>query len=369
MPTPFFLIRVLASVLAAAIAVACRPDSLLAVGPAGDMIELTLKGHRVEGVPLRWSRQQVVLLGRDGRLWKFAPEEASGFRNTSSQFRSYPPSEFRAVLLRELGDGYEVSGTTHYLVAHPEGQHDKWAQRLEDLYRWFVHYFAIRGFELATPPYPLVGVVCRNRDEFARRAATQDSLVPGAVVGYYSPSSNRINLYDTGGKNGAVNWQRNAGVLIHEATHQMAFNTGVHSRYSAPPKWLVEGLATLFEAPGVYDPRGNPRPADRVNQDRLRAFQRGVAPHHRPQMLASLVDSDDLFNVSPPAAYAEAWALTFFLVETQPRKYVDYLKRTAARPPFRAYTAAERTADFAAVFGTDWRMLEAHFLRFMSGVK
>ena len=64
-----------------------------------------------------------------------------------------------------------------------------------------------------------------------------------------------------------------------------------------------------------------------------------------------MVASDELFRINPAAAYAEAWAMSFFLVETEPAKYVEYLKRTAARPPFDAYTAAERTADFTAVFG------------------
>ena len=68
-------------------------------------------------------------------------------------------------------------------------------------------------------------------------------------------------------------------------------------------------------------------------------------------------------------AYAEAWALSFYLTETQPRQYGQYLKRTGSRPPFRQYTAAERTADFTALFGDNWRMLEAQFLRFMAGVK
>ena len=119
----------------------------------------------------------------------------------------------------------------------------------------------------------------------------------------------------------------------------------------------------------MYDSTSNTRPADRVNQDRLKAFRRGVAPHHRPELLAAIVASDELFRTNPGPAYAESWALSFFLVETAPRKYVDYLKRTALRPPFSDYPARERTADFAAVFGADWRMLEARFLRFMEGVR
>ena len=361
------ILRAFACLAAAAIAVAAPPAC--AAGPIEGMIELSLDGQRLEGMPLGWNEAQVHLLGRDGRLWHFAPAAASGFKQTASHFRAYSPSEFRAVLLRELGSGYEVSGTGHYLIAHPRNERDKWAPRFEDLYRSFVHYFSVRGLVPAPPAVPLVGVVCRNRDEFARLAAAEGNAAPNGVLGYYDINSNRINLYDMGDKADGGNWRQNAAVLIHEATHQTAFNTAVHSRYAPPPRWLAEGLAMLFEAPGVYDAHNNTRPADRVNRDRLRAFRQGVAPHHRPELLAALVASDELFRASPGAAYAEAWALSFFLVETAPRKYADYLKRTALRQPFSDYSAAERTADFAAIFGADWRMLEARFLRFMEGVR
>ena len=342
---------------------------MFADDPSGPMIEFRLRGQSVEGTAIYWNNQEVHLLGRDGRLWAFAPTEARDFKRISAHFHGYSPSELRAELLRELGDGYEVSGTGHYIVAHPCNQRDRWAQRFEDLYRAFVHYFAVRGFEPATPPFPLIGVVCGSRADFARHAAAQGNAAPNGVQGFYDLESNRIDLYDMGGKADSTDWQKNAAVLIHEATHQTAFNTGIHSRYCPPPTWVVEGLAMLFEAPGIHDPRNNTRPADRINQDRLKVFQQWVASRHRPELLASIVASDDLFRVNPAAAYAEAWSLSFFLSETEPRKYVRYLKRTAARPPFQEYTAAERTADFTAVFGADWRMLEARFLRFIGSLR
>lgn len=367
MPTPAIAIRVPLFLLAATAALCCRPCPLHAATLADAMIELSLKGRKVEGMPICWTQREVHLLGRDGRLWEFSPDEVRDFKQTSAHFRGYSPSKFRAELLRELGGGYEVSGTGHYLVAHPRGQRDKWAERFEDLYRSFVHYFSVRGFQPPAPLFPLVGVVCRNRDDFARVATEQLGGTPSGALGYYDVQSNRITLYDMGGQ-AAENWKLNAAVLIHEATHQTAFNTGIHSRYCPPPKWVAEGLATLFEAPGVYDSRANTQPADRVNRGRLKAF-RQLAPRHRPALLASIVASDELFGANPAAAYAEAWAMTFFLVETAPRKYVRYLRRTAARPAFEPYTAAERTADFVAVFGADWRMFEARFLRFMEGVR
>ncbi len=110
-------------------------------------------------------------------------------------------------------------------------------------------------------------------------------------------------------------------------------------------------------------------PGARANRSRLAALRSDVAPSHRPEMFADLVATDRLFRVSPSAAYAEAWALTFYLLETQPRRYAEYLARTARRPAFERYTSKQRTADFTAVFGDDWRMLEAHLLRFMDELR
>lgn len=340
-----------------------------AESPVNWMLRLTVQGRQIEGMPLHASAERVYLLGRDGQLWDFAPSEARDYQKTSARFQSYSASEFRATLLRELGDGFEVSGTSHYLVAHAKGQRDEWAQRFEDLYRSFVHYFSVRGFRLSEPATPLIGIVCRNREDF-QRYAIKEGISGGGILGYYSNQTNRIVVYDMGGRAAnAAAWQETAATIIHEATHQTAFNTGIHSRYTFPPTWVAEGLATMFEAPGVYDSRRYSERTDRLNRGRLRDFHERVAPRHRPELLADLVARDNFFRASPSAAYAEAWALTFYLVETQPRKYADYLARTASHPPFVECTPAERTADFTAVFGSDWRMLEAQFLRFVAGLK
>jgi hypothetical protein len=332
--------------------------------PSGWMLEMTLRGERIEGTPLAWSSTDVRLLGRDGRLWQFHPDEPNDFRRSASRFRGYSTSELRATLLRELGGDFEVTGTGHYLVAHRRGERSRWPQRFEDLYRSFVHYFSVRGFPLEEPPCLLLAVVCRNQSEFLDQLR-QEGLpaVPG-VLGYYSLESNRIYLYDQGGPSGG-DWRASASTLIHEATHQTAFNTGIHSRFTPPPLWVAEGLATMFEARGVYDSRSATQRPDRINRGRLRQFEQLVMPNHRPELLAELVADDRLFRSRPAAAYALAWALSFYLVETQPAQYNDYLARTARRPMFAEYTPAERTADFTAVFGSDWPMLEARFLRFM----
>ena len=334
------------------------------------MLELSLHGQRIEGAPIAWNTRQVVLLGRDGRLWQFPPEDAKDYRPTSDRFYGYPPSELRAVLRRELGRQFDVSGTSHYLVAHPAGEQNRWADRFEDLYRRFVRYFSVRGFRLTEPAYPLVGIVFGNRGEFARYAASHGEPAGPDVLGYYSNQSNRIVLYDIGpGAAASGRWQQNAATIIHEATHQAAFNTGIHSRYVRSPLWVVEGLATMLEGVVAADmPSDGPRQS-RVNRGRLGVFRDAVTPQHRPEILADLIASDRIFRTSPGSAYAEAWALTFYLMETQPARYGEYLAKTSRRPAFERYTAKQRTSDFTAVFGDNWTMLEAQLLRFMAELK
>lgn len=333
-------------------------------------VELELQGRSVQGTPLAWSASDVMLLGRDGYLWNFAPGEVKGFRKVSDGFRGYSQADMRAQLAAEFGRGFDISGTGHYLVVHPAGQRDKWAARFEALYRSFVHYFTARGFQPQPPVFPLVAIVFPRQEDFLRYASqTGSQLLPG-TLGYYSPTTNRILLYDvTAGRDVPEDqWQINAETIIHEAAHQSAFNTGVHGRYTMPPRWVVEGLGTMFEAPGVWDSRHFTEQPQRINRYRLQAFQQYLA--RRPKgSLANFVSSDRLFQVNPEAAYAEAWALTFFLVETRPRQYMQYLTVTGSKPAFADYRSAERLQDFIDQFGTDLAVLEAHFLRFTADLK
>ena len=185
------------------------------------------------------------------------------------------------------------------------------------------------------------------------------SAVPSGVLGYYDPASNRITMYDMGGDGNSANWQRNAAVLIHEATHQMAFNTGIHSRYAPTPTWVAEGLATLFEAPGVCDSHNHTQMADRVNRLRLRAFRQVVAPRHRPELLASIVACDELFHADVQTAYAEAWA--FELLSGRDAAAAVRAVSEANRRRGRRFGSTRRRSGrpisppFSAAIGGCWR--------------
>ncbi len=329
-------------------------------------LEATVRGNRILGKPMTWSSQQVTVLARDGHLWDFAPSEATDFRKSANTFRSLSQAEMRAELMREFGRRFEVSGTGHYLVVHPAGARDVWAQRFEDLYRDFMQYFAARGFRPSAPEFPLVAVVFHHQGDFQRFAAKDGVRVSRGVLGYYSPTTNRVLLYDvTAGRQSSQGWQLNAETIIHEATHQTAFNTGVHSRMVQTPRWLAEGLATMFEAPGVYSSRQHRQLTDRINRGRLQQFRKIHAKGPKG-IFKQLVESDDLFATNSAAAYSSAWALSFYLAECEPRKYSQYLTLTHDLPARQAYTRAQRMKDFDKVFGSNHTMLEARVHRFIA---
>lgn len=331
-------------------------------------VRLEVEGRTLEGLLLAASEQRAWLLTRDGQLAQFSPKLAQRYAAVPDGFRALSQAEIRGLLLREFAQGFEVSGVGHYLVVHPAGTRDRWAMRFEELYRSFVHYFAARGWELHPPAFPLIAVVYSRESDFWRYAQNEGFSPTPGVLGYYSPVTNRIVMYDATSL-GGQDWSVNAETIIHEATHQSAFNTGVHSRYGQVPRWVVEGLGTLFEARGVWQSHRWPSQSDRIQRSRLAAWRAWSAARRPPDAVAQLVSSDRLFQDDPTGAYGEAWALTFFLSETMPEKYFAYLQKTARLPRFADYPAPQRLADFVAVFGSDLKMLDARLKRFLDGLK
>jgi hypothetical protein len=358
--TVLFAAGFFATLAAATVAVGGLPSQMT--------MEALVHGQRIEGTPLFFDASKVFLLTRNGTMTEFSPSEAQDYHKISESFSPYPQNMLRGMLEQEFGPNYEVSGTQHFLVVYPKGQR-QWVDRFEDLYRSCVMYFTVRGFHLKAPQFPLVAIVFPTQDDFRHYAAKDSVPTPAGLLGYYSHKTNRVALFDIGGgRTSSAGWEQNFSTAIHEASHQTAFNTGIHNRWSPPPKWVAEGLGTMFEARGVNDSRKYGSQQDRINRGRLGDFQTIMAKH-TPQTLADMLSSDRIFETDAISAYAQAWAFTFFLVEQMPREYARYLEKTASREPFTLYSSAQRLKDFTDVFGTNLALLDARFLRFIKDVK
>jgi len=220
-----------------------------AAGPAKFMMAARIGGKVLEGQPLAWTDQQMFLLGRDGQLYEFKPQAAQDSRKTGQGFRGYTVVEMRNRLRKEFPNTFEISTTAHFVVVHPRGEWSAWADRLETLFRSFTHSMQVRGFKIQKTQVPLVAIVFRSQREYYRYASANGTPLQPGTLGHYDPQSNRIFLFDASGNNS--DWSANAETIIHEATHQTAYNVGVHRRFAEQPRWLVEGLAMMFESRGV----------------------------------------------------------------------------------------------------------------------
>lgn len=149
------------------------------------------------------------------------------------------------------------------------------------------------------------------------------------------------------------------GIAAHEMVHLLATNSGLLPRHDAFPIWLQEGLAMQFEVVRG----GRWAGVSRAHDIRL-ADWRLLQP--RPQ-LESLVRDRGFGRGYRRGAYAEAWALVYFLRCRRPDQFVAYLDllRTPATP-----TADRSRADiafdaFQRAFGSDLPGLERDWRAFL----
>ena len=338
-------------------------DALCAQNGGREMtIKVEVKNRTYIGKPLVWDGKNMQLLRRDGRMTFLPVKSHDDYDVLSNDFSVMPRKMMVAKLKKEFGKRYTVSRTSSFLVVHPHGEYQKWAKPFEDLNNRFSAFFSSRGHKLEEPQFPMVAVVLNTRSEFDRMLKGYYQANPN-MLGYYSPRSNRIITYDqTKDDEDSI---FNTNTVIHEATHQTAFNRGVHNRFGDYSSWLVEGLACLFEAKGVHNSYIHTRRKDRVNSSRLLAIQYAIKKGKAKGKLEKIVRDDELFRSDSQLAYAYAWGLTFYLAETKPREYLRYLTKDAQRKNFTAYGAKERLESFAKAFGSDFDNLESRMFTFL----
>lgn len=366
-------------------------DSAAAVA-AAPMFELKSGKESLQGKMLAQDTSRCWLMTPDGRIHQESITKQSQPRRLSSAFQPWNSSLVRDKLRRELGNQFEAAGTRHYIVcAKGNGKARQYAEWFEEVYKTFFLYSSVRGLRLTEPEFPLVAIIFPDQGAFTKYAQQDKVSVTSQLQGYYLTTSNRVALFEKPSRKtaesrllqdprhesplsetelwGAAGTRSDQDLyetIVHEGTHQVAFNTGLHARLGANPKWVVEGLATVFEAPGIRNASSANGVATRINRERYVWFG-NFAKNRRPtNSLEKFISSDAEFSSQVLDAYAQAWALTFFLIETRPQKYSQYLAKLSKRSPLQEYRGAERLADFQSVFGKESRLLEAEFLRYIS---
>lgn len=323
----------------------------------------------------------ILLRGRDGRLWNILPARVEQRETMTEAYRPLTSDEAAATLKEELGAEFEIVRTKHYVIASRAGtRYAQWCGALfERLFDTFHTFWRGKPLDLGEPDGPLVAIILANEKQFTDFAAKDVGAAAAAgAKGYYSIASNRIVLYDlTAGESSAPaktldditkkisQSPFNVATVVHEATHQIAFNTGLHTRQADNPVWLTEGMAMYFETPDLNNRTGW-RTVGKVSDGRLKQFRAYVQQRRKPNSLATLLATDQRFTDVDLAAdaYAEAWTLTHYLIKTKRKLYLEYLARLAAKPPLKWDGGEKRLEEFQSIFG-DLDKLDRDFLKYV----
>ena len=305
----------------------------------------------------------LMLQADDGRIWLVQPEEIKSRRSDDSKFQPVDVREMQRRMLEELPNGFRIHRTQHYLIVY--NSNEAYAKRVgflfEQLYKAFFAYWENQRWDLPEPEFPLVGFVLKDHRDFLRHARPEIGETANSLIGYYHLESNRVTTFNV------PNWERNVATIIHEATHQLAYNCGLQRRFADNPMWVSEGLATFFESPDRRNPSRWQR-VGRVNQVNLSRW-RNYLPKRPSDSLMTLVTDDSRFRSDSTNAYAESWALTYFLIKTRREQYVAYLRALSQGKPLAERSQRERLELIESCFETKLGQLDRAFVAYMRGVR
>lgn len=330
-----------------------------------DLVQFTRAGRVHTGLSLARNPSTWCILGTDGQLHYL--QDASTLNEVKAIEGEFSPAsamEVRGSLIREFGPAFEVVATKHFLVVQPAGRGTKWPQTFEQLHLQFTHQLKQRGVHVRTGKFTMVAVVLPDRAALHAELDRQ-KIDRGSIAGIYINNSNRVYTYDSGDN------RFTASILRHEAAHQSAFNSNIHSRLNETPKWITEGLGMLFESAAMVDGRtsgASQRAHAEAASQLLGRYAR--SPQSVEQDIHRLIAEDEKFSQSREIqdAYHVSWLMMFYLSERRPKAFAELLNHTASRAPFNDYPREERLADFERITGQSVDQFAVDAGRFLESI-
>lgn len=317
----------------------------------------------------------------DGQLWTILGTDVISREEVKGPMVPLTSKEIYQQYKEELPPGFLIHTTKHYVILYNTSEpYAKWAGELyERVYRTFYTYWKNEDFryaiKLEEPRFPLVAILFKDRNSYLAYAKREVGDSAEAMIGYYNQNNNRMISYDLTGTNGGnknvrallakPEWERTVATVVHEAVHQISYNSGLQVRLADNPRWLSEGMAMFFESPNPKSRGG--WSMGNVNYHNLNLFNQYYSRFRPADSLATLIASDKRMLETQQAVYAypESWALTNFLIRKHGRQYGAYLNALADSVPLGETTERERVELFKKHFGDDLMELEKEFIRYM----
>ncbi len=329
------------------------------------ILAVRLADHTAYGVPIGLFADQTILMRSDGAIQRIRNSDIVQQVILKDRFHSMERNELAQQLRAEFGRNYLVKNDKPYLIVARSEHLEDWSKRFRSLHHAFTHYCATHAIPTREIEFPLVAVVFGSRSEFQRYANSGGMQIPENCVGFYFSDSNRILLYESAD----TSKKETLTTICHEATHQLAFNMGLHQRRAATPLWLIEGLATMFESPLLSSSQSSEGkslwPLSRQSTWQTLSKR----PESIQRLVASLIQNDLVFESDFQNAYTVAWAMTAYLSQRHSKEFGPYLRSVGNLPPFQDYEAAQRVADFQSAFGKDTRLLANKIIKYLESLE
>jgi hypothetical protein len=310
----------------------------------------------------------------------------------------------------------QIAQSKHYLLLHDTGSTKVGRQRqtraqsrlelLEKVYESYFMNFALEGVVLDTPNEPMKVVLFGHQQDYDSYTQQRDPSLIGAL-GYWSAQDNVAVFFDQGTtqrmkalEEHAQDLQKNKlrargtpqakesaylantvellvkltrqgddiEVVSHEATHQLAGNSGIMPRNKVALRWAHEGLATYFEtsSDALWGGIGA------VNENRLKSYHRICSDPRRDDI--ALLVCDGLFDLAANQqeeadGYGYAWGLTHFLMERRFKDLIGYYRKISAiDSSSQNITRGDLVKIFSDSFG-DLDLLESQWHAYMRDLK
>ncbi|MEZ6032406.1 MAG: DUF1570 domain-containing protein [Planctomycetaceae bacterium] len=206
----------------------------------------------------------VLLEEPNGRQHQLATTKITSRTELSQRFVLFTPEELAADLLQQVPAGFEIAETDHYVLCSNSSSEyvDFCGRLLESVFSQYFRFMSELRISVQQPAQKLPVVIFASAAEFQTFALQQHPEISFAdTPGYFSVSDNQTLLLDLTGDRSIrsrANIRRvlagkplQVATVVHEAVHQLSFNTGLQVRMADNPLWISEGLAMYFETPSV----------------------------------------------------------------------------------------------------------------------
>jgi len=307
----------------------------------------------------------VLLQERNGRIRQFKAAMIASKTASESPFLSMTDDELASDLLSQVPAGFEIQQTDHYVIcSNSSEEYAEFVGKL--LEKVFDQYFQLMEEQEITvrpPASKLPVIILQSEADFKDFASAQHPETSfDDTPGYYSIRENQMLLMDltrdrsirsvSAIRKVLANQPLRVATIVHEAVHQLAFNSGLQVRMADNPVWLSEGLALYFEQvsprssslwtrPGLVNARHHP--------EFLRSAENGTPTISFRTLMQT--DKSFLDSATVATAYAESWAVTTYLFRQQKEGMRRFLHTISQRVPLQSVTPEQRIQEFTTAFG------------------